>query len=107
MIRHFIVLALIVTGCATKSEAASCDTKAYSGGVLSDCGSRVTFEPNGTNPAVIYIVVNPGAAALRVRAAGLLTECRATEVPEGRWLICADGRSQLERTAPSEPVARR
>jgi len=107
VIRHFIVLALLVTGCATKSDAASCDTKEFSGGVLSDCGSSVTFQPSGANLAVSYMVVNPGAAPLRVRASGLLVECRATQVPEGQWVICVDGRSQLERTAPNEPVATR
>jgi len=107
MIRHVIVLALVMTGCAAKSEAASCSTKQFSHGVLTDCASIVTYGPSDANLAARHVLVDPGTNPLRINESGTLIECRATQIPEGRWVICADGLSRLERAVFDEPVAHR
>jgi hypothetical protein len=107
VIRYLIVLAFVMTGCASKSEAAPCNTKQFSHGLLSDCGSTVTYDPGDANLAARHVVVDPGTSPLRMNESGTLVECRATQTPEGRWVICADGLSRLERAVFDEPVAHR
>jgi hypothetical protein len=95
VVRSLVVLSLFVAGCLSRTEADSCTEKVYSGGVLRDCGDIVEFEPSEPRPRA-YVMSNR-ARPLGFRAAGVIVGCTDTDVPEGRWIICPDGLSRLER----------
>lgn len=105
MIRIVLMLSLVVCGCTQQVDESSCTRTAFSGGVLRDCGEVVVFDPAEDDPTVDYIIVDPMGGPLRTRGSGDLVECTATNVPEGRWIVCADGFSRLERDGAAQRVA--
>ena len=91
-----VLAATVLVGCADAHDLSSCTETRYSGGSLVDCGSHVTFQPRGED---VDTANSPllGFVAAMVAAQTPYTQCRKTQVPEGTWVVCDGGFSQLER----------
>ena len=106
---------LAVGGCMGCSDAESCVEEQYSGGRLVDCGSRVTFIPSelgatgeSQSPSYGSIRVPPsmiGLLVAKLSRENRYTSCQSIPVPEGRWTICNDGYSLLERNEEAQLAA--
>jgi hypothetical protein len=112
-----LLAALALCGCIGCSDPESCAEEQYSGGRLIDCGSRVTFVPSEYGapaesesasygsirlpPSMISVVMS----ALSIESR--YTSCRSIPIPEGRWTICNDGFSLLERNEEAQLAAAR
>ena len=101
-----VLAATVLVGCADAHDLSSCTETRYSGGSLVDCGSHVTFQPRGedvdtANSPLLGFIELPasvlGFVAAMVAAQTPYTQCRKTQVPEGTWVVCDGGFSQLER----------
>jgi len=104
--KAIVVVALVLAGCAGAEE--SCSETRYSGGSLVDCGSTVTFRPRGAeketaNSSFADSIQWPASLLslfpAEVAAQAPYTHCQTTEVPEGTWIVCDGGFSQLKRNA--------
>ena len=111
------IAALTLGGCARDAETGSCVETKYTGGMLSDCGSKATFVPDvlgasDDTEARLYgsIRLPPsliGVLVTELVARSEYTSCRSIEIPEGRWTICDGGFSLLERSEKAERSAAR
>ena len=109
--------ALALGGCMGCSGAESCVEEQYSGGRLIDCGSRVTFVPNVARSGSESESPSDGSRRLPPSMIGVVmsalsiesryTNCRSIAIPEGRWTICHDGLSLLERNEEAQLAAAR
>jgi hypothetical protein len=111
-----LLAALVLGGCIGVSDA-SCVEEQYSGGRLIDCGSRVSFVPGeaGTPddsesdswgsirlpPSMIGVIMSKLSIESRY------TSCKSIPIPEGRWTVCNDGFSLLERNEKAQLAAAR
>jgi hypothetical protein len=96
---------------------ASCIEEQYSGGRLIDCGSRVTFVPNeleepgeSESPSYGSMRLPPsmiGVVASKLSIESNYTSCKSIPIPEGRWTVCDDGFSLLERNEEAQRAAAR
>jgi len=112
-----LLVALALGGCMGCSDPEACIEEQYSGGRLIDCGSRVTFAPSelvapgeSESPSYGSIRLPPSMIGVVVSALGIesrYTSCRSIPIPEGRWTICDDGLSVLERNAEAQLAAAR
>jgi len=109
-----LLAALALGGCMGDSDA-SCVEEQYSGGRLIDCGSRVTFVPSeygagreSESPSYGSIRLPPsmiGVVMSMLSIESSYTSCRSIPIPEGRWTICDDGFSLLERNEEAQVAA--
>ena len=112
-----LLAALALGGCMGCSDAESCVEEQYSGGRLIDCGSRVTFVPSesragGESASPSYGSIKLPSSMISVVMSALsiesrYTSCRSIPIPEGRWTICHDGFSLLERNEEAQLAAAR
>ena len=101
-----VLAATVLVGCADTHDSSSCTETRYSGGSLVDCGSYVTFRPRGEDVDTVkspllgsfemppYVMAFVGTM---LAAQTPYTHCKETKVPEGTWIVCDGGFSQLER----------
>ena len=112
-----LLSALALGGCMGCSGTESCVEERYSGGRLIDCGSRVTFVPGASRkdresevPSVGWLRLPPSMLGVVMSTLSLgnrYASCRSIPVPEGRWTICDDGLSLLERNEEAQLAAAR
>ena len=112
-----LLAALALGSCMGCSGAESCAEEQYSGGRLIDCGSRVTFVPSESrgdgeseSPSFASVRLPPSMIGVVMSALSIesrYTSCRSIPIPEGRWTICNDGFSLLERNEEAQLAAAR
>jgi len=100
------VLALV--GYVVSVKKASCAETEYSGGRLVECRSTTMFQPSQHGAVKDAASAGIGSIPLQPFVMGVFGAlfhgaCETTSIPEGKWTVCRDGFSLLERDGA--PVA--